>query len=378
MTPVELRESKIQLQELVDKGYIQPSMSSWGAPVLTNALVAFMDLMNIVFRPYLDRFMIVFIDDILIYSKSNAEHMKHLRSLKHVFTQKELNLRRKWMKLISDYNCTIEYHLVHVNVVVDSLSGRSHGQLASIRAIHVPLLFSLRETGVSMTSDSQGALSAHFYVRPVLVDMVREAQELGPQCANLRQDLKIRKDRALVMRNRLFVGRHHLRFRVWFAEDAVDLLYITAYHPQTDGQSERTIQTLEDMMRVSVLHYNSSIGMAHFEACQTLLCWTEVGERITKRIGAVTYRLELLPELSQIYNVFHVSMLRKYVSDPSQVIQPEPLEVNQDVSYVEERVAIIDRPDKTLRNKVIPLVKVLWGNHVVEEVTWETEELMRN
>ena len=100
--------------------------------------------------------------------------------------------------------------------------------------------------------------------------------------------------------------------------------------------------------------------------------------QITERIGVVAYRLELPPELSMIHNVFHVSMLRKYVPDPSHVIQVEPLEINQDVSYVEEPVAILDRQDKVLRNKVISLVKVLWRNHAVEEATWETEDLMRN
>ncbi|KAM2742595.1 hypothetical protein EV2_031023 [Malus domestica] len=57
--------------------------------------------------------------------------------------------------------------------------------------------------------------------------------------------------------------------------------------------------------------------------------------QIFERIGAVTYRLELPPELSLIHNVFHVSMLLKYVPDPSHIIQIEPLEVNLDASYVE-------------------------------------------
>ncbi|XP_068319657.1 uncharacterized protein [Pyrus communis] len=100
--------------------------------------------------------------------------------------------------------------------------------------------------------------------------------------------------------------------------------------------------------------------------------------QITERIGAVAYRLELPSELSMIHNVFHVSMLRKYVPNPSHIIQLEPLEVNQDVSYVEEPVAILDQQDKVLRNKVISLVKVLWRNHAVEEATWETEDLMRS
>ena len=71
-------------------------------------------------------------------------------------------------------------------------------------------------------------------------------------------------------------------------------------------------------------------------------------------------------------------MLQKYVSDSSHIIQLEPLEVSQDVSYVEKPVAILDRQDKVLRNKVISLVNVLWRNHVVEEAVWETEDLMRS
>ncbi|XP_070662221.1 uncharacterized protein [Malus domestica] len=138
--------------------------------------------------------------------------------------------------------------------------------------------------------------------------------------------------------------------------------------------------------------YHSGIGMALYAAlygktCRTPLCWTEVGKRVlvgpeivdttnaniqlikrnlqkgvvrfgkrgklspryvgpyqvTERIGAVAYRLELPPELSLIHNVFHVSMLQKYVPDLSHIIQLESLEVHQDASYVKELAAILDR-----------------------------------
>ncbi|KAA0042191.1 DNA/RNA polymerases superfamily protein [Cucumis melo var. makuwa] len=137
MTPAELKELKVQLQELLDKGFIRPSVSPWGAPVLfvkkkdglmrlcidyrelnkidlrsgyhqlrikdsdipkttfhsrhghyefivmsfglTNAPTVFMDLINRVFKDFLDTFVIVFIDDILIYFKTEVEHEKHLR-----------------------------------------------------------------------------------------------------------------------------------------------------------------------------------------------------------------------------------------------------------------------------------------------------------
>ncbi|CAN6707511.1 unnamed protein product [Malus baccata var. baccata] len=98
---------------------------------------------------------------------------------------------------------------------------------------------------------------------------------------------------------------------------------------------------------------------------------------ITERIGEVANRLELPPKSSKVYNVFHVSMLRHYVSDPSYVIPPQPLEINLDLTYDEEPVTILDWKDKVLRNKTVSLVKVLWRNHSVEEATWETEDRMR-
>ncbi|XP_075481141.1 uncharacterized protein LOC142521854 [Primulina tabacum] len=74
---------------------------------------------------------------------------------------------------------------------------------------------------------------------------------------------------------------------------------------------------------------------------------------------------------------FPFSMLRKYESDPSHVIQPDEVELDPSLSYTEYPVCILDRKDKVLRNKVIPLLRVQWSRHGVEESTWETEEKMR-
>ena len=70
-------------------------------------------------------------------------------------------------------------------------------------------------------------------------------------------------------------------------------------------------------------------------------------------------------------------MLQKYVSDPSHVLESEPIGIREDLTYEEQPVQILDRKDKALRNKVIPLVKVLWRNHKMEEATWEREDGMR-
>ncbi|KAL0544115.1 hypothetical protein IC582_019226 [Cucumis melo] len=254
--------------------------------------------------------------------------------------------------------------------------------------------------------------------------------------------------------------------------------FSTAFHPQTDGQTERLNQVLEDMLRACALEFPSSwdshlhlmefaynnsyqatIGMAPFEAlygkcCRSPVCWGEVGEQrlmgpelvqstneaiqkirsrmhtaqsrqksyadvrrkdlefeigdkvflkvapmkgvlrferrgklsprfvgpfeILERIGPVAYRLALPPSLSTVHDVFHVSMLRKYVPDPSHVVDYEPLEIDENLSYVEQPVEVLAREVKTLRNKQIPLVKVLWRNHRVEEATWEREDDMRS
>ncbi|KAL6313804.1 hypothetical protein AAG906_010223 [Vitis piasezkii] len=257
MAPMELKELKIQLQELLDKGFIRPSKKDgsmrlcinyrelnkvtvrnkyplpWiddlfdqlqGACVfskidlrsgyhqlrvrsedvpktafrtryghyeflvmpfgLTNAPVAFMDLMNRVFKPYLDQFMVVFIDDILVYSNSREEHKRHLSIVLQTLRDRQLYAKLKkcdfwldkvsflghmvtkdgifvdpgkvdvvsnwrkpnivteirsflglmrWIELLKDYDCIIQYHPRKTNVVANALSRKSVGSLAAIR-----------------------------------------------------------------------------------------------------------------------------------------------------------------------------------------------------------------------------------------------------
>ncbi|KAI3773906.1 hypothetical protein L1987_48445 [Smallanthus sonchifolius] len=251
----------------------------------------------------------------------------------------------------------------------------------------------------------------------------------------------------------------------------------TAYHPQTDGQSKRTIQTLEDMVRACIIDfggswdshlplaefsynnsYHSTIGMPPFEMlygrkCRTPVCWGEIGQKdfaslevvkatsekfdqikarmkaakdrhksyadkrirdlefqvgdivllkvspwkgiirfrkrgklsprfvgpfkILARVGQVAYRLDLPVELSGIHPTFHVSHLRNCLADDTAHIPYEEIEVDNSLNYVEEPIAILDRAEKRLRNKSIPLVKIQWKHRKVSEATWEKEDEMR-
>ena len=81
--------------------------------------------------------------------------------------------------------------------------------------------------------------------------------------------------------------------------------------------------------------------------------------RILERIGPMAYRLELPPKLSRIHNIFHVSMLKKYILDPSHILEAPPVQLKKDLSFEVQPIAIVDQKMKQLRSKVIPMVKVL-------------------
>ena len=72
-----------------------------------------------------------------------------------------------------------------------------------------------------------------------------------------------------------------------------------------------------------------------------------------------------------------MSILKKYLHDPSHVLSYKSLDVDPKLTYEEKPVKILDRKYKVLRNKVVPLVKILWRNQAVEKATWETETDMR-
>ncbi|GJZ01530.1 putative reverse transcriptase domain-containing protein [Tanacetum coccineum] len=160
-----------------------------------------------------------------------------------------------------------------------------------------------------------------------------------------------------------------------------DISMSTTYHPKTDGQSERTIQTLEDMLRACVIDfgkvwvkhlplaefsynnsYHASITAAPFEAL------------VLAKVGKVAYKLELPQELSRVHHTFHVSNLKKCYADEPLVMSLEGIHVDDKLQFMEEPVEVIEREVKRLKRSWIPLVKVRWNSRRGPEFTWERED----
>ncbi|XP_019167551.1 PREDICTED: uncharacterized protein LOC109163251 [Ipomoea nil] len=88
-------------------------------------------------------------------------------------------------------------------------------------------------------------------------------------------------------------------------------------------------------------------------------------------------RLALPMELERVHNVFHVSQLKRYVHDPAHGLPPEVIPLDEDLTYEERPLRILDFKTRDTRRKSVKMVKVWWTHHGVEEATCELESTMR-
>ncbi|GJR90099.1 putative reverse transcriptase domain-containing protein [Tanacetum coccineum] len=185
----------------------------------------------------------------------------------------------------------------------------------------------------------------------------------------------------------------------------------TAYHPQTDGQSERTIQTLEDMLRACVIDFGNGW-------CHSPVCWAEVGQvqltgpelvqETTERIIQIKQRIQTARDRQKSYADLKRKPMEFQVGDKvmlkvspwkgvvrfgkrgklnpryvgpfkvlKQVVPLEGLQVDDKLHFVEEPIEIMDREVKQLRRSRVPIVKVRWNSRRGPEFTWEREDQFR-
>ncbi|GJR24260.1 putative reverse transcriptase domain-containing protein [Tanacetum coccineum] len=203
--------------------------------------------------------------------------------------------------------------------------------------------------------------------------------------------------------------------RMYLKENALGTnLYMSiAYHPQTDGQSKRTIQTLEDMLCACAIDFGKGWIKQRMQAARDrqksyadlkrkpmefqvgdkvmlkVSPWKGVvrfGKRgklnpryvgpfkVLEKVGEVAYKLELPEELSRVHNTFHVSNLKKCHADEPLAVPLDGLHLDDKLHFVEEPLEIVGREVKRLKRSRIPLVKVRWNSKRGPEFTWERED----
>nr|GEU55933.1 reverse transcriptase domain-containing protein [Tanacetum cinerariifolium] len=350
-----------------------------------------------------------------------------------------------WIELLSDYDHVIRYHPRKANVVADELSRKDKEPIrvrALVVTVHNNLPEQIRNAQVEACKEEN-------------IGVERFVGEGEPFEVRSVVTLKPARKKILVSKDSLAKGSHlkldpmvrgarvdyfgpRPSFRVKFLEIFTEVVrdkfrYEYCYHPQTDGQSERTIQTLEDMLRACVIdfgsgwdkhlplaefsynnNYHASIKATPFEAlyrrkCRSPVCWSEVvdaqltrpemisettkmivqiknrllatrsrqksyadmrckplefevGDKVMLKLspckGPMAYKLELPRELQGIHNTFHVSNLKKCLSDEDLIIPLDEVRIDEKLHFIEEPVEIMDREGKKLKQSRIPIVKV--------------------
>jgi hypothetical protein len=99
---------------------------------------------------------------------------------------------------------------------------------------------------------------------------------------------------------------------------------------------------------------------------------------ILEKCGTVAYKLNLPPSLARVHNTFHVSQLKKCLKAPMNVMLPEVTPLEDDLSYLEHPIKVLDQKDRVTRHKTIKFFKIQWSNHSEEEATWESEDFLHS
>nr|GEZ90589.1 reverse transcriptase domain-containing protein [Tanacetum cinerariifolium] len=387
---------------------------------------------------------------------------RHLKIHEKNYTTHDLELGEVVfvLKIWSDYNCDLHYHSGKANVIADALSRKEREPPLRVRALVMTTGLDLpRQILNAQTKARKPKNIKKEDVGGMLVENSKDpkkvrAEKLEPKWKwdNITMDFVTKLPKSSqgyytiwVIFDRLTKSAIFTPIRETDPMDKLSRMSLQnalgtrldmsiAYHPETNVQSERTIQTLEDMLRACAIdfgkgwvnhlplaefsynnNYHATIKAVPFVAlygrkCRSSVCWTEVGEaqilgpeliqettekikgvvrfgkrgklnlryvgpfKVLERVGDVAYKLDLPEELSRVHNTFHVSFLKKCHADEPLAVPLDGLHFDDKLHFAEEAVEIVDREVKRLKRSRIPFVKVQWNSKRGPEFTWERED----
>ncbi|GJU75392.1 putative reverse transcriptase domain-containing protein [Tanacetum coccineum] len=448
LAPTEMKELSVQLQELLENGFIRPSSSPWGAPVLfvkkkdgsfriyidyrelnkltvknpyplpriddlfdqlqgssvyskidlrsgyhqlrireedilitafmtwyghfeiqvmpfglTNAPAVFMDLMNQVYNPYLDKFVIVFIDDILIYSKNKEEHEEHLKTILELLKKAQLYAKFSkcdfWLDLVQFLGYVIDSKGVYLDPVkIEAIRnwaapttpteknkkyewGKEEEdafQLLKQKLCSAPILALPKVGTLSANEEDRQHGEDHSTLlevdslSPVYWSEIRDSQLTGPEM--IRETTK----KIVQIKNHLVSLTPVINSAMWMSRD------VTIIIPMWGIWLWLKVSPMKGVIRFRKRGKLSPCYVRPF--------------KIIDRIGHVAYKLELPDELREIHNTFYISNLKKCLAYENLVIPLEEIQLDDKLHFIKEPVEIMDREVKQLKQSRIPIVKV--------------------
>ncbi|GJZ60590.1 putative reverse transcriptase domain-containing protein [Tanacetum coccineum] len=363
---------------------------------LTNAPAVFMDLMNWVCKPYLGRFVIVFIDDILAYPKSKEEYEVHLKLVLESLRKEKLYAKFSKCEFLLEEVHFLGY-VVNQRTHVDPMGG-ALSRMERVKSRRVRgMILAAQSEAFSKRTVMDEAHASRYLVHP---GADKTYYNLGDvYCLRYLSENEIESPWILSLN---FQGQSNnskewnsgddqlrLRWMIYLVvladaaesvRDAIGFEYCLA---SSSGWTNLIRPELVLEMTDKVVLIKEKLKAARdrqksYADKRRKPLEFEVGPfEILKRIGLVDYRLRLPEELSGVHDTFHVSNLKKCLADANLHVLLDEIKVDKTLHFVEEPVEIMDREIKKLKRKKNALVKVRWNSKCGPEFTWEDEDQMR-
>ncbi|XP_073152801.1 uncharacterized protein [Henckelia pumila] len=318
---------------------------------------------------------------------------------------KELNMRKwRWLELVKDYDCNISCHPGKANVIANALNMKATDEQLS----------KWMQKDEKKRSGLYSVVDGIFKFRGMKRDIARFVAELSDMPAALGMELlfstpfhpqtdgqskRVTHILEDVLRACAIDFQGSWELRIPLVESPV--LWTkpaerSELGPKIVLQIADAVAKIRDRMRTALSRKKSYADQRRrylkFLVCdhvfsrvapmKGMMRFGKKGKlaprfigpfKIMDRVGTLAYRVPLLPSLDGVHNAFHVSMLKKYISNPSHVLSSEPLQLSPHMTYKERPDRILKRQERRLRNKTIQMVKVRWFLHSDEEATWKTE-----